>query len=96
MALAGYEMLKAIPGFVTHEAEARLPVVENDQDMVRLTREIDGVLERDPRAPAFLIREHGLYAWGGSMEQAIGAIEGIEYMLACELEMRRTGTGAEK
>jgi methylthioribulose-1-phosphate dehydratase len=94
ISLAGYEMLKAIPGFVTHEAEAMLPVVENDQDMARLARAIDGVLQRDPPAPAFLIREHGLYAWGGSMEQAIGAIEGIEYMLACELEMRRTATGA--
>jgi len=27
------------------------------------------------------------------MEQAIGAIEGIEYMLACELEIRRIRGG---
>lgn len=87
--VADYEMLKALPGFVTHEDEAALPILENDQDMDRFAGKAEQALRDDPRAPAFLIREHGLYAWGGSMHEAIGAIEGIEYLLACELEIRR-------
>jgi methylthioribulose-1-phosphate dehydratase len=89
ISVAGYEMLKALPGFDTHEAEAVLPILDNDQDMDRLGARAEQALCADPRAPAYLIRDHGLYAWGGSMQEAIGAVEGLEYLLACELEMRR-------
>ncbi|RYZ11046.1 MAG: methylthioribulose 1-phosphate dehydratase [Alphaproteobacteria bacterium] len=89
LSLAGYEMLKALPGFDTHEDTATIPVLENDQDMDRLSRKAEHLLLADPRAPAFLIREHGVYAWGGSMQEAIGAAEGLEYLLACELEILR-------
>ncbi|RYZ13479.1 MAG: methylthioribulose 1-phosphate dehydratase [Alphaproteobacteria bacterium] len=89
LSLAGYEMLKALPGFDTHEDTATIPVLENDQDMNRLSRKAQQLLEADPRAPAFLIREHGVYAWGGTMQEAIGAAEGLEYLLACEIEILR-------
>ncbi len=89
LSLAGYEMLKALPGFDTHEDTAVIPVLENDQDMDRLSAKAQQLLEADPRAPAFLIREHGVYAWGGTMQEAIGAAEGLEYLLACELEFLR-------
>lgn len=89
LSLAGYEMLKALPGFDTHEDTATIPVLENDQNMDRLSRNAEQLLQADPRAPAFLIREHGVYAWGGTMQEAIGAAEGLEYLLACELEILR-------
>lgn len=91
LSLSGYEMLKALPGFDTHEDTATIPVLENDQDMDRLSRKAQQLLEAAPRAPAFLIREHGVYAWGGTMQEAIGAAEGLEYLLACELEILRCG-----
>ncbi|RYG21617.1 MAG: methylthioribulose-1-phosphate dehydratase, partial [Burkholderiales bacterium] len=91
LSLAGYEMLKALPGFDTHEDTATISVLENDQDMHRLSRKAEQLLQADPRAPAFLIREHGVYAWGGTMQEAIGAAEGLEYLLACELEILRCG-----
>ena len=87
--IAGYEMLKALPGFDTHEDEAALPIFDNDQDMDRLGAKAEAALRDDPRAPAFLIRDHGLYAWGSSMHEAMSAAEGLEYILACELETRR-------
>jgi len=89
--LTGYEMLKALPGFDTHEDTAVIPVLENDQDLNRLSRKAEQALLADPRAPAFLIREHGVYAWGGTIREAIGAAEGLEYLLACELELLRCG-----
>ena len=92
LVVASYEMLKALPGFESHEDEAALPILANDQDMHRLAGKAEQALLKDQRAPAFLIREHGLYAWGGSMQEAIGATEGLEYLLACELELRRCET----
>jgi len=87
--VAGYEMLKALPGFDTHEDEAVLPVLDNDQDMDHLSARAEAALRDDPRAPAFLIRDHGLYAWAASMHEAMSAAEGLEQDLACELETRR-------
>ena len=92
--LHGYEMAKALPGFDSHEDDVVVPVFENDQDMERLAPRVERVLSEAPRTPLFILRGHGLYAWAGSMEQAICAIEGAEHMLACELEHLRTGTGA--
>jgi len=91
--LRGYEMAKALPGISTHEDEVVVPVFDNDQDMERLSPRVEQVLSEASRAPLFLLRGHGLYAWAGSMEQAICAIESAEHMLACELEHLRTGTG---
>lgn len=90
--IGGYEMLKALPGFVTHEASVSIPILENDQDIERLSGKAEILLREDAGLPAFLIRGHGLYAWAGSMQAAIGAIEGLEYLLACELEMFRCGS----
>jgi len=93
--LRGYEMAKALPGFDSHEDDVVVPVCDNDQDMERLAPRVERVLMDAPQTPLFILRGHGLYAWAGSMEQAICAIEGAEHMLACELEHLRTGTGVE-
>jgi methylthioribulose-1-phosphate dehydratase len=87
--IAGYEMLKALPGFDTHEIETSLPILENDQDIASLAAKAESLLLDDPTLPAFLIRDHGLYTWADSMQVAINAIEGLEYLLACELETFR-------
>lgn len=91
--LRGYEMLKALPGFDSHEDEAVLPVFDNDQDMPRLADRVETVLREAPRTPGFLLRGHGLYAWAGSIEQAVCAVESVEHMIACELERMRTTQG---
>ena len=91
--ISGVEMLKALPGFETHEDEAAFPVFANDQDMKRLSARVERELAEEPRTPAFLLRGHGLYAWGETMEQAICAAEGAEHLLACELEISRLNQG---
>jgi methylthioribulose-1-phosphate dehydratase len=92
--LGGYEMLKALPGFASHEDEAVLPVFENDQDMAQLTRVVETALNDAPRAPGFILRGHGLYAWAGSVEQALCAVEGLEHMIACELARAQIDGGS--
>ena len=40
-------------------------------------------------APAYLIRNHGLYAWGRDVDEAERVLEAIEWMIAAELAERQ-------
>jgi methylthioribulose-1-phosphate dehydratase len=86
--LAGYELLKAFPGVETHDFVAHIPVFDNSQDLIALAETVAHELTaRD--APAFLIRDHGLYGWGVTMDEALRVMEAAETMIACELELMR-------
>lgn len=80
--LAGHEMLKALPGVATHATAVAIPVVANSQDMVEIVAALAGRLTG---APAYLIRDHGLYGWGRDMAEAERVIEAVEWMIAAEL-----------
>ena len=83
-----YEIVKAFEGQTTHVAALDLPIVDNDQDMPRLVTRLAGVLRAG--APlGYLIRGHGVYVWGPEMETALARLEGLEFLLACELERRK-------
>ncbi|MET3723285.1 methylthioribulose 1-phosphate dehydratase [Sphingomonas trueperi] len=83
--LAGHEMLKAYPGHTTHEAEVQLPIVENSQDMAVIEAAIRPALLAPGAIPAYLIRSHGLYAWGKDVDEAERVLEATEWMIAAEL-----------
>jgi methylthioribulose-1-phosphate dehydratase len=87
LCFAGYELLKAFEGQTTHEAELELPIFDNDQDIARLATKVEHVLA-DCRM-GYLIRGHGVYVWGPDMPAALARLEGLEFLLACELERRR-------
>ena len=82
-----YETIKAF-GFATHEVDVALPVYENDQDIARLAAAIEPELTAAPPI-GYVIRGHGLYAWGTSVEHAFWRLEALEFLLSCELERRR-------
>ena len=86
--LAGYELLKAFPGVQTHDCAIDLPIFGNNQDMTALAADVAAALTAHP-APAFLVRGHGLYGWGASMDEALNVVEAAETMIACELELTR-------
>ena len=88
--LRGYELFKALRGHTTHEAELDLPVVPNSQDMDTLTASVDAVLTQ-PNTWGYLIAGHGLYAWGRDIAEARRHLDAFEFMLGCELELRRMG-----
>jgi methylthioribulose-1-phosphate dehydratase len=79
--IEGYEMLKGLEGVRTHEHREWLPIVENDQDMARLSVVVRGVLEEHPEAHGFLLRRHGLYTWGNALPQAVRHVEILEFLL---------------
>ena len=49
LAIEGFEMLKGLDGVTTHEHREWVPIVANDQDMVRLAGRVSDVLDRDTR-----------------------------------------------
>ncbi|GAC1619518.1 MAG: methylthioribulose 1-phosphate dehydratase [Nevskia sp.] len=88
--LAGYELQKILPGIVDPQVETVIPVFGNDQDIDRLSRQVDGYMKEHSGVPAYLIAGHGLYTWGESVAQARHRVEALEFMFECELWSRRS------
>lgn len=87
LTLEGYELLKIFNNINTHDVRVDVPIVDNSQDMVELSERIEPRLIAKPDIAAYLIRKHGLYAWGETMPRAEYVIEAVETMLQCEMEL---------
>ncbi|MGH8035583.1 MAG: methylthioribulose 1-phosphate dehydratase [Lysobacterales bacterium] len=85
---SGYEMQKSITGQNSHEQTLRLPVLENSQDMQFLHDEVTRLWPSLGKGFGFVLRGHGLYAWGENLFEARRHIEGFEYLAECELAKR--------
>ena len=86
--LEGYELLKAFVGNTTHDTEIDVPVFANTQDMHTLAAQVDALLDKQCMW-GYLIDGHGLYAWGRDMAEARRHLEAFEFLLGCELDLRR-------
>ena len=86
--LANYELLKAFDGIATHDTSVIVPVFENDQNIERLARRVQGYLDYNEKIYAYVIKGHGLYAWGRTMDEAMRYIEALDYLFACELRAK--------
>ena len=80
LVLEGYEMLKGLDGVTSHDHREWVPIVDNDQDIARLAVEVEDLLTNQARAHAFLIRGHGLYTWGVTLEEAERHVEILEFL----------------
>ena len=68
----------------THEHREWVPIVDNDQDMVRLAGRVRDVLDARHRSRAIhaiLLRGHGLYTWGRTIADAERHVEILEFLL---------------
>jgi methylthioribulose-1-phosphate dehydratase len=83
-----YELIKAFRGQDTHDCEMDLPVLPNSQHMPTLAAQADVLMDDGP-IWGYLIDGHGLYAWGHDMAEARRHLEAFEFLLTCELEMRK-------
>ena len=75
--LSDVEQLKGI-GRGAHGDVVVVPVVANSQDMADLAGRV--LAARDPRVPCVIVAEHGLYAWGDSLTQAIDRTESLDWL----------------
>ena len=92
LAIEGYEMLKGLEGVSTHEHREWIPILENDQDMTRLSTRVRETLSRHPACHAFLLRRHGLYTWGETLSQAVRHVEIVEFLLEATGRERHHGS----
>ncbi|MFI5058444.1 MAG: methylthioribulose 1-phosphate dehydratase [Candidatus Acidiferrales bacterium] len=81
VALEGYEMLKGLEGVRTHEHREPLPILENSQDMTELAAAVSKTLNEHPAIHGFLLRGHGLYTWGTSLQEARRHVEILEFLM---------------
>ncbi|MBS0569132.1 MAG: methylthioribulose 1-phosphate dehydratase [Proteobacteria bacterium] len=85
----GYELQKAIAGHTSHDQAIDLPVFANTQSMPELAARVDAWLTANGHLYGYLIEGHGLYTWGGDMAEAERHVETFEFLLGCELDLRR-------
>jgi methylthioribulose-1-phosphate dehydratase len=88
----GYELQKAIAGHTSHDEAIELPVFANTQDMPELVERVDAWIRADKPLYGYLIDGHGIYTWGRDMAEAERHIEAFEFLLGCELDLRRLRT----
>ncbi|KAI3401667.1 hypothetical protein diail_9331 [Diaporthe ilicicola] len=69
----------------------RIPVIENTAHEEDLTEFLEEAMDRYPDAYAVLVRRHGVYVWGNSVEQAKGQCESLDYLFQIAVEMKKLG-----
>jgi len=87
--LQGWELQKAIAGYTTHESVLEIPVFPNTQHMPELVAQVDAWLDAGRPLHAYLINGHGIYTWGRDMAETRRHLEALEFLLGCELDLRR-------
>jgi methylthioribulose-1-phosphate dehydratase len=93
IAIEGYEMLKGLSGVRTHEHREWLPVLENSQNIGELSGKVSATLREAPGVHGFLLKEHGLYTWGTSLQEAKRHVEILEFLMEV---LVRAGSAARR
>jgi methylthioribulose-1-phosphate dehydratase len=84
----GYEVQKGFAGQTTHETTISIPVFNNTQDMIDFSKTLMNNHSKLIQ-PAFIIRKHGVYAWGKNLFEAKRHLETLEYLCQCEWMMNK-------
>lgn len=74
------ELLKGFKGIKTHELEINIPVFDNTQDIRELAETVKPSILSQPFSYGLLLRGHGIYVWGESVEEAKRHLEVFEYI----------------
>ncbi len=80
----GNELIKEL-GIWEERAAIEIPVLPNYADIPSVAKLVPGAIH--PDIPGFVLRNHGIYAWGSSILEAKRHLEAFEFMI--ELEYRR-------
>jgi methylthioribulose-1-phosphate dehydratase len=79
----GYEIQKGFEGQTTHNSQVAIPIFENSQEMIFFEKEL--ALRMDElKNHAFMIKQHGTYAWGRNLFEAKRHLETLEYLCQCK------------
>ena len=78
--ISGLELLKGFRGVETHETVINIPCFDNTQDIKTLSEQIKTAILDQENNYGLLLRGHGLYVWGSSVEEAKRHLEVFEYV----------------
>jgi methylthioribulose-1-phosphate dehydratase len=85
------EMIKGL-GIWEEEPEVALAVFPNHAHVPRIAEEVAARFAAEPpRVPGFLIRDHGLTAWGRDPDAALNHVELFEYLFGFLSAARAAG-----
>lgn len=87
LVLKNYELLKALAGIDTHEAQTVVPVFANDQNIARLSAEVESYMDQNDPIHAYIIAGHGFYTWGKDVAEALRHVEALEFLFECEIKL---------
>jgi len=84
LTISGHEMQKAFAGIGSHTKLVNVTILDNDQDLQALGARVEQAwIDGRFTVPGFLIRGHGLYAWGRNLGDAQRHVEGFEFLFKC-------------
>ncbi|KAL8737051.1 MAG: hypothetical protein Q9181_002066 [Wetmoreana brouardii] len=89
------EQIKGIPkgrgkeGMLGYFDRLRVPIIENTAHEEDLTHSLETAMEHYPDTYAVLVRRHGVYVWGDSVQKAKTQAESLDYIFRLAVEMRR-------
>lgn len=89
--LKNLELLKGFKGVKTHEVEINIPVFENTQDIRLLAEEIKPAIQSQKNSYGLILKGHGIYIWGESVEEAKRHLEVFEYIFKYYINRKRLG-----
>lgn len=85
------EMVKGY-GIWEESPRVSMPVFDNPLDVPRIAAAVQARFsERPPQVPVFMIRDHGLTAWGRTLDEAMNRVEVSAYLLDVLIEGRKCG-----
>ena len=79
----GYEIQKGFSGQTTHDAVVQIPIFDNTQDMTVFS-EVLKYNKKKLTNHSFVMRKHGVYAWGKNLFEAKRHLETLEYLCQCK------------
>lgn len=85
------ELLKAFKGVKTHEVEINIPMFENTQDIRTLAEDVKPLILAQKNNYGLILKGHGIYIWGESVEEAKRHLEVFEYIFKYYINSRRLG-----
>ena len=87
LSITGWELQKAFAGETTHEGTVTFPIFPNDQDIDRLSAQVEAHMQEHGQGHAYLIRGHGVYTWGKDLAECYRHLEALEHLLGYQLEL---------
>jgi methylthioribulose 1-phosphate dehydratase/enolase-phosphatase E1 len=84
------EMIKGIDGHGYYD-ELVIPIIENTAWEHELADSLGQAIARYPKACAVLVRQHGMYVWGKTWEQAKRHGECLHYLFDAAIQIEKLG-----